>query len=58
MTATTCDKAFVQISHLIHHLRIHSEENSYECNECGKAFSWKSHLVGHQKIHNGKNLCK
>lgn len=45
MSATTRDEAFVRISHLIHHHRIHSEENSYECSECEKAFSWKSHLV-------------
>ena len=37
---------FLQDIHLRVHLRNHTEEKSYECNECGKTFS-RSHMLVH-----------
>jgi KRAB domain-containing zinc finger protein len=49
-----CSKAFIQISHLMKHKRIHSGGRPYACKVCSKAFRRKSHLIKHQHIHCGE----
>ncbi|XP_014323200.1 zinc finger protein 615-like [Myotis lucifugus] len=50
---TECGKAFVKMSQLTDHHRVHTREKPYGCSLCGKTFSRKSRLTEHQRIHSG-----
>ena len=48
-----CGKDFAVSSDLTGHLKMHTEEKPYECEECGKAFGSSSYLHVHSQIHTG-----
>ena len=42
-----CDKGFVKPSQLERHMRIHTGERPFKCNECAKTFNQKGTMLIH-----------
>ncbi|KAG1960237.1 hypothetical protein F2P79_006189 [Pimephales promelas] len=49
-----CGKSFSQHENLEAHMKIHSGESAYPCQECGKGFSGKGSLKVHMRSHTGE----
>ena len=45
-----CPTAFLEVINLKDHMRIHTGENTYPCNQCPQTFSIKSNKVGKSYI--------
>ena len=46
-----CGKAFILVSALTEHRRLHSKERPHTCSICGKGFKQKAHMTRHLFIH-------
>nr|CAD7448906.1 unnamed protein product [Timema bartmani] len=50
-----CGRTFPQKRHLVTHVKFHSGERPYVCEECGESFAQKDHLVIHSRFHGGQH---
>ncbi|XP_059904954.1 zinc finger protein 431-like isoform X2 [Gadus macrocephalus] len=53
-----CGKVIPNNANMIVHMRTHSGENPYKCDQCTKGFSLKRHLKSHMRTHSGEKPYK
>ncbi|KAI8141920.1 STE like transcription factor-domain-containing protein [Fennellomyces sp. T-0311] len=52
----SCGRLFKRLEHLKRHLRTHTMERPYLCQQCGKRFSRSDNLAQHRKTHDRSRL--
>ncbi|CRK99938.1 CLUMA_CG013237, isoform A [Clunio marinus] len=57
-TLPSCNKAFNSRTALGYHLKTHTTERRFVCDQCAKAFARKYSLVIHRRIHTGERNYK
>ena len=53
-----CDMKFVMKTQLENHMRSHTKEQPYQCNQCDRKFSQRGSWKRHMQLHTGLSLFK